>query len=100
MHRSRNVFRQWSLVIKCRSMDVPHEFERPIPKMLQCPLMNLRPVHSELLLGGCNGIRQQLEDVLARDADMRLAVWACREDGWRSHARRAKVVSQSLEDSC
>src|SRR3954447_17615929 len=100
MHRTRDVLRQWSLVIERRSMDMPHEFEGSVPKMLQCALMHLRPVHGELLLCGYNGIRQQLEDVLARDANVRLAGWACRDDRWRSNARRTKLVSQSLEDSC
>src|SRR3954454_14472395 len=100
MHRTRDVFRQRSLVIESRSMDMPHEFERSVPKMLQCPLVHLRPVHGELLLCGYYGIRQQLQDVLARHANMQLPGWARRDDRWCSNARPTKVVSQSLEDSC
>src|SRR3954449_4281659 len=100
MHRTRDVLGQWSLVIESRSVDVPHEFERARPEMLKCPLVHLRPICSELLLRGYDGVRQQLEDVLARHADMRLPASPCRHDGWRFDARRSKVLSQSLENGC
>jgi hypothetical protein len=68
--------------------------------MLQRALVHLRPISREFLLRGRSGIRQQLEDVLARHADMRLFARAGRDDRRRFHARSRKIVAQSLKHRC
>src|SRR4051812_48951357 len=100
MHRNRDVLRQWPLVIERRSVHVPYEFERSRTEMLQCTPVHLHPIGSECLLCGYDGIRKQLEDVLARHASMGLPALTCRDDGRRFETWRSQVVPQSFEDCC
>jgi hypothetical protein len=99
-HRTWDVLRQRSLMVKSRSVYMPYERERTMSEVLQGAFVNLRPICGELLLRGDNSVLQELEDVLARNADVRLLATVRWDDGWRVNARCSKVVPQSLEDCC
>jgi hypothetical protein len=59
-------------MVKSRSVYMPYERERTMSEVLQGAFVNLRPICGELLLRGDNSVLQELEDVLARNADVRL----------------------------
>ena len=85
-------------MVKSRAVHAPYELKWPMPEIMQRPRMHLRPVLRKLLFCRHNSIRQQLQDVLARHADVRLLPSACANYGWRFDALRSKVVPQALED--
>jgi hypothetical protein len=91
--------RQFPHVIEGAALDAPHELERPAPEMRKRPLPHLRPVDGEFLFRGRHGVRQELQDVLARHAAaMRPSPHgATRGPGPRGRRRRFPIFAHSLE---
>ena len=81
-------------------MNMPHEFERTMPEVLERALVHPRPIGSEFLLCGYDRIGKQLKNIFAWHADMRPPVPAYRNDGRRFHVGRTKIVPQAFEHCC
>ena len=79
-------------MIEGRPVNMTHEFERSSPEVLECALVHFRPIGSEFLLCGRDRIGEQLQNILAWDADVPPPVPANRSDGRRFHVGRTKIV--------
>src|SRR3954470_21704245 len=66
--------RQRALVVEGGAVHMPDQLERPVAEMRQSLLPDARPVSRELLLRRSDRVGQKLKNILARDADMRLAL--------------------------
>jgi hypothetical protein len=70
VHGTRDILRQQAFVIEGRPVNMTHEFERSSPEVLECALVHPRPIGSEFLLRGRDRIGEQLQNILAWDADV------------------------------
>jgi hypothetical protein len=66
-----------TFMVEDRATRVSHQLQRPAAKERQGTLSYLAPIRGKLLFAGRDGIAQQLQDVLARDAAPPLATAVC-----------------------
>jgi len=87
---------QPALVIERRAVGVADQLERPATEIDQRLAPSLRPIARQFVFRRHHRVRQKLQDVLARDADMRPRVRG--RQRWSLDVRNVReILAQSFE---